>query len=72
VGVLGMAVLATSTTVMALAGPRTAVATVRQPGPTDVRRLYLSDCAVCHGAEGRGRAGGPPWSALGGRRSTTS
>jgi len=57
--VIGMAVLATSTTVMALAGPRTAVATVQQPSPADVRQLYLSDCAVCHGAEGRGTSRGP-------------
>ena len=62
-GVLGLVVLTASAT--ALTWPRSAAtaatATARKAtgGPTDVRQLYLSDCSVCHGAEGRGTNRGP-------------
>jgi ubiquinol-cytochrome c reductase cytochrome c subunit len=60
VGVVGLAVLTTATTVLSLSGPRPAVATGQAAGEaTDIRRLYLSDCSVCHGADGRGSGRGP-------------
>jgi len=30
-----------------------------QPAPTDVRQIFLADCAVCHGADARGTPRGP-------------
>ena len=29
------------------------------PAPPDIRELYLADCGVCHGADGRGTSRGP-------------
>ena len=53
-------VLATLVTVVTF--PSSSVAVAAQPsttGPPDVRQLYLADCGVCHGADGRGTARGP-------------
>lgn len=52
--------LATLVTVVTF--PWSPVAVAVQPSTTsapDVRELYLSDCGVCHGADGRGTARGP-------------
>jgi ubiquinol-cytochrome c reductase cytochrome c subunit len=47
--------------VTAVVVPSAPVAAARQPAPapTDVRQLYLADCGVCHGADGRGTSRGP-------------
>ena len=52
---LGVVVVAAT----AMAGPGHAATAQEAGGPVDVRRLYLSDCSVCHGAEGRGTNRGP-------------
>src|SRR4051812_32300157 len=35
-------------------------AAVAAVSPADTQRTYQADCAVCHGAAGRGTAAGPP------------
>ena len=54
---LGFLLVATS--VAAMAWPREAAVGQSTGAPVDVGRLYLSDCSVCHGAEGRGTNRGP-------------
>jgi ubiquinol-cytochrome c reductase cytochrome c subunit len=58
-GALGLVVLTAAATASALAWPRQAATAQVAAGPADIRRLYLSDCSVCHGAEGRGTNRGP-------------
>lgn len=42
-----------------------APARLEAPAPADVRQMYLSDCAVCHGSTGRGTDRGPTLVAVG-------
>lgn len=49
--------------VTAVTFPPAPAAVAGQPSTTavpDIRQLYLADCGVCHGAEGRGTGRGPP------------
>jgi ubiquinol-cytochrome c reductase cytochrome c subunit len=39
--------------------PGAAAARQAATSPPDIRELYLADCGVCHGADGRGTARGP-------------
>ena len=39
--------------------PRANASPPRQVQPADVDRLYLADCAICHGADARGTNRGP-------------
>ena len=38
----------------------------------DAHEVFLSDCAVCHGADGHGTSKGPSLVGVGARRPTTS
>ncbi|MCU1450445.1 MAG: menaquinol-cytochrome c reductase cytochrome c1 subunit precursor [Acidimicrobiales bacterium] len=42
-----------------------AVARTQQAQPAPVERIYLADCAICHGADGRGTNRGPTLVAVG-------
>ena len=64
-----------ATAVVALMRPATATASAASAAPAayraapvpeaDARRVYLSDCAVCHGADGAGTAYGPALQGVG-------
>jgi ubiquinol-cytochrome c reductase cytochrome c subunit len=47
------------TVVVLHAAPVAAARQASAPGPTDVREVFLADCAVCHGSDGRGTARAP-------------
>lgn len=45
--------------VLTLTGSASSVAATSAAAPRSPREIYLSDCAVCHGGDGRGTARGP-------------
>src|SRR3954470_16694914 len=68
--VQGCAVVAVVSIAVVAGAPRgPAAASAEVPAvavsPADAQRTYQADCAVCHGAAGRGTAAGPPITGVG-------
>ena len=58
-------VLAVALAALIVRGGAPAQAAAPAPGAADVRQIFLSDCAVCHGSTGQGSPRGPSLAGVG-------